>query len=319
MKTEEIMELAGRIKQNISKVIVGKDEVIELVLVSLFCSGHVLLEDVPGVGKTVLAKSLAKSLDCEFKRIQFTPDLLPSDLTGINYYNQKQGEFVFRPGPIFSNIILADEVNRATPRTQASLLECMEEKQVTIDGETRALSEPFFVIATQNPIETQGTFPLPEAQLDRFFMRLEMGYPSPDESKNILDRFDMGAVSPEISPVASSAEILEARRSFGGIFASDALKNYVVAIVEATRKHEKISLGVSPRGSISLLKASKVLAALRGAAFVTPDDVKKASIPVLAHRIILRGHAITSGVQSAGGVISDILKRVPVPTEDIDV
>lgn len=316
MELSEIKALGECITNNIAKVIVGKEDVIELVLVSLFCSGHVLLEDVPGVGKTMLAKCLSKSISCDFKRIQFTPDLLPSDLTGINYFNQKHGEFVFRRGPVFTNILLADEINRATPRTQASLLECMEERQVTIDGETRKLKEPFFVIATQNPVETQGTFPLPEAQLDRFFMRLEMGYPSFEEGKKILDRFLGNDPFPHMASVAVAEEIADAQQSFSGIKVNEAVKEYVISIVEMTRKHDRIILGVSPRGSIALLKASKVFAVFKGRDFVTPDDVKYLAEHVLAHRIIVKGHAIYSGISGAKEVIADVLRKVPVPTEE---
>jgi MoxR-like ATPase len=316
MELSEIKALGERITNNIAKVIVGKEDVIELVLVSLFCLGHVLLEDVPGVGKTMLAKCLSKSISCDFKRIQFTPDLLPSDLTGINYFNQKESEFVFRQGPVFTNILLADEINRATPRTQASLLECMEERQVTIDGETRILKEPFFVIATQNPVETQGTFPLPEAQLDRFYMRLEMGYPSFDEGKKILDRFLRDDPFPHIASAAAAEEIIDAQQSFASVKANEEIKEYVISIVEATRKHDRVILGVSPRGSIALLKASKVFAVFKGRDFVTPDDVKYLAEHVLAHRIIVKGHAIYSGISGAKEVIADVLRKVPVPTEE---
>lgn len=317
MEHKQIKALGERIKNNIGKVIVGKDDIIELILVSLFCSGHVLLEDVPGVGKTVLAKCLARSIDCDFKRIQFTPDLLPTDLTGINYFNQKQGEFVFRQGPIFTNIVLADEINRATPRTQASLLECMEERQVTIDGETKMLSRPFFVIATQNPVETQGTFPLPEAQLDRFYMRLKIGYPEVKEAREILDRFQIGNPLVHIEKVASAGEIADAQESFVEVCVNGAVKDYIISIVEATRKHERVSLGVSPRGSLCLMKASQVYAAMKGRDFVTPDDIKHLAVPVLAHRLILKGHAVTmSGIKPSEAVISDILKEVPVPVEE---
>lgn len=317
MKLNEIKQLSDRIKYNISKVLVGKDDVIEQVLMSLLCSGHVLLEDVPGVGKTMLAKCLAKSVDCEFKRIQFTPDLLPSDLTGINFFDQKNGEFVFRKGPLFSNIVLADEINRATPRTQSSLLECMEEKQITVDGETRMLAQPFFVIATQNPIETRGTFPLPEAQLDRFFMRIKLGYPTAREGREILDRFQMASPLPALECVASSSDIVDAQDSFSSVRINDDLKNYIMDIIEATRNNDKISLGVSPRGSLAMMKAAQICAVMDGRNFVMPDDVKNTAIPVLAHRIILKGHAISGGTVNAEASIVEILKKVPAPTENI--
>lgn len=316
MNASEIKELSDKIRSNISKVIVGKEDVIDKVLTALFCSGHVLLEDVPGTGKTSLAKSLSRSINCDFKRIQFTPDLLPSDLTGINYYNQKQQEFVFREGPIFSNIVLADEINRATPRTQSSLLECMEEGQVTIDGVTKQLIRPFFVIATQNPVEIQGTFPLPEAQLDRFFMRLKIGYPSEEEGKAILDRFQKQNPLPLISCVANADEIIDAQDSISRIEVSDDIKKYIIDIVEITRKHEKITLGVSPRGSLALMRGAQAYAAINGRDFATPDDVKYIAPSVLSHRIILKSHAITSGAENSEAIIMDILNKVPVPIEE---
>jgi MoxR-like ATPase len=317
MELSGIKKIAGEIKSNLSTVLVGRDETIDLVLITLICGGHVLLEDVPGVGKTMLAKCLARSLDCEFKRVQFTPDLLPSDLTGINYYDQKQGEFIFRPGPLFANVVLADEINRATPRTQSSLLECMEEGQVTVDGETRKLDRPFFVIATQNPVETRGTFPLPEAQLDRFFMRLRMGYPSPGEGVEILRRFRGSDPAAALKVVASGAAVTEAQESFSAVKVSEAVEKYIIDLIEATRQDEKISLGVSPRGSIALMRAAQANAVLEGRDFAMPDDVKRVAVPVLAHRMILKGHAISGGTEQAETAVRDILKRVPVPTEEI--
>ncbi|HEX3030448.1 MAG TPA: MoxR family ATPase [Clostridia bacterium] len=317
MELSQIKALGERIKGNITKVIVGKDDIIDLMLISLFCQGHILLEDVPGVGKTMLAKCLAKSINCDFKRIQFTPDLLPTDLTGLNYFNQKQGEFVFRPGPVFSNIVLADEINRATPRTQSSLLECMEERQVTIDGETKELQGPFLVIATQNPVETQGTFPLPEAQLDRFFMKLKMGYPLPAEGKEILDRFQTGSPLPSVQVVAEAAEILEAQAECLSVGINDAVKDYIIQIIEATRKNDRISLGVSPRGSIALMKAAQVRAVFMDRNFVTPDDVKYVAVHVLSHRILIKGQAIfREGKRPSELVIEEILNSVKAPLED---
>ena len=275
-----------------------------------------LIEDVPGTGKTLLAKALSQSLDLSFSRVQFTPDLLPSDITGIHYYNQKQGEFIFRKGPVFSNIMLADEINRATPRTQSSLLECMEEGQVTVDGETRQLEKPFFVIATQNPVETRGTFPLPEAQLDRFFMRLRMGYPSPDEGREILHRFRGKDPSAALEAVADIMELTQAQACVGEVRVSDAVEQYIIDIIEATRHNERILLGVSPRGSIALMKAAQVNAAFEGRDYVLPDDVKKVAVPVLAHRLILKGHAISSGSENNEDAVREILKKATVPTEE---
>lgn len=315
MERSEIESLSKRIKENVSKVIVGKGKVIDRLLIAMICSGHVLLEDVPGTGKTLLAKSMAKSLAVQFKRIQFTPDLLPADLSGINYFNQKSSEFEFRPGPLFTNILLADEINRATPRTQSSLLECMEERQVTIDGETRGLTRPFLVIATQNPIESQGTFPLPEAQLDRFLLRIRMGYPETEEALEILQRFKQSNPLEQLQAVAQSEEIIEAQQHYSDIFVSDSMLAYIVDIVERTRKHDKIANGVSPRGSQALLKTAQAYAVIQGRDYVAPDDVKAMAVSVLAHRIVLKQALRVSSGRSEE-LIEQILQNTPVPTED---
>jgi len=315
MEFDQIRKLAQNVKENISQVIIGKDEVIEQLLIALIVSGNVLLEDVPGMGKTMLAKTMARSLDCSFKRIQFTPDLLPSDLTGINYYNQKTGEFEFRPGPIFTNILLADEINRATPRTQSSLLECMEERQVTVDGETRKLNSPFMVIATQNPVETQGTFPLPEAQLDRFLIKVKMGYPTTSEGIEILKRFKESNPLVDIQPVAGKEDIINAQNTYSKVYISNDILEYIIKIVERTRQHNDVLLGVSPRGSQALLKSVQVHAILKGRDFVTPDDIKAMAKPVLAHRIIMRNVMGVRG-NKAEDIIDQILKDIPVPAEE---
>lgn len=318
MTVSNINYVTNKIKDNIQKVIVGKDNVIELILTSILCSGHVLLEDVPGLGKTMLAKALAKSLNCTFKRIQFTPDLLPTDLIGINYYNQKTGEFQFKEGPIMSQIILADEINRATPRTQSSLLEAMEEHQVTVDGETYKLEEPFLVIATQNPVETAGTFPLPEAQLDRFFMQLSLGYPEFEEEFEILKRFNDNNPLEEIEPVVEAKEILKMRKDISKIYIEDDIVKYIISIVRATREHEDIELGVSPRGSIALYKGAKAYAALHGRNFVVPDDVKALVKPIFAHRIIVNEYAVVKE-RKADEILDSILNKVSTPVENLEV
>ena len=302
-----------RIKENMKKVIIGKDEVMDRILTALLSGGHVLLEDLPGTGKTVLAKSLAKSMNGEFRRVQFTPDLLPSDVTGLHYFNQKEGEFQFREGPVFTQILLADEINRATPRTQSSLLECMEERQVTIDGETRKLDEVFFVIATQNPIESSGTFPLPEAQMDRFFMKLSMGFPSKEEELAILDRFQLAEPLKTLEPVCTREEILEAMEEIRKIYVHPEIKKYLVDIAEASRQDGELLSGVSPRGTLALFKGIRAYAWLKGRDYVVPEDVKALAVPVLAHRLVQAGAGDTDAERR---VMEEILKRVEVPVED---
>lgn len=313
MSFQAIKQLAEQVKTNIGRVIVGKEEVVDLLLIGLITSGHVLLEDVPGTGKTLLAKSLSKSLDLTFRRIQFTPDLLPSDLSGIHFYNQKQSEFEFRAGPLFTNLLLADEINRATPRTQSSLLECMEERQISIDGETKLLARPFMVIATQNPVEHQGTFPLPEAQLDRFLFKIKMGYPSSEEGLQLLKRFMANDPLSELEPVAGIEVILQAQQAYAAVKVTDDVLQYLLQIVEQTRKREEVSVGVSPRGSQALLRASQVHAILRGRDFVTPDDIKAMAKPVLAHRLAIRGMQRTAN--QADSIIDDIIRLTAVPAE----
>ncbi|HPE95783.1 MAG TPA: MoxR family ATPase [Bacillota bacterium] len=314
---KHIISLHEAILKNVSRVIIGKEKVIDLLTVTLLCGGHALIEDVPGTGKTKLVKALAASLDCTFKRIQFTPDLLPSDITGINFFNMKTNEFEFIPGPAFSNIVLADEINRATPKTQAGLLECMEEKQVTIDGTTRQLDEPFMVVATQNKIESSGVFPLPEAQLDRFFMKLSMDYPTLDESVAILERFSKSDPLTSLSPVITRADIAEAKAEVCEVFMHRDIMRYIIAICEATKHHDNVVLGVSPRASLALMRASQGYAAINGRDFVIPDDVKAVSASVLAHRLILKNSARFKS-NFANEIIGEVLESVTAPTEDIN-
>jgi MoxR-like ATPase len=315
MQAKDVAQFAEKINRNIAKVIIGKQDVIQMLLAALIAKGHVLLEDVPGTGKTVLARSLAKSVDCGFSRIQFTPDLMPSDITGVSVYQPATGEFEFKPGPVFTNILLTDEINRATPRTQSALLECMEERQVTDSGVTRVMEAPFLVIATQNPVEIQGTFALPEAQLDRFLVRLQMGYPVGNEAVSLLNRFLANDPLATLQAVASREELLEAQSMCLEVTVSEPVLGYIAALCEKTRAFEQVQLGVSPRGMLALMRAAQALALIFGRDFVIPDDIKALAIPVLAHRVIVRGMYGKSGL--AQELIRDTLRNVPVPTEDI--
>jgi MoxR-like ATPase len=301
-----------RIIDNIARVIVGKRPEIELALTALLSQGHLLIEDVPGVGKTILAKSIARSIGCEYKRVQFTPDLLPSDITGVSVFNQATSEFEFRPGPVFAQVVLADEVNRATPKTQSALLECMEERQATIDGVTHQMPEPFLVMATQNPIEYEGTFPLPEAQLDRFLLRLSVGYPTLESEIQIIEQQQLQHPITELGQVATADEILAAQSAVRRIYVDPRVKSYIVQIVAATRSHLDVYLGASPRGSLALFRAGQARALLGGREFVTPDDVKVLAEPTLAHRLILSPSARMKNTDIRG-VIQDVVRSVSVP------
>lgn len=316
MDVNRYVAFKKKVIDNVSKVIIGKDDTIELLTIAFICDGHVLLEDIPGVGKTTLVKAFARTIKKDFKRVQFTPDLLPSDLTGINFYNQKSNEFQFRKGPLFTNIVLADEINRATPRTQSSLLEAMEERQITVDGETRKLDNPFMVLATQNPVESYGTFPLPEAQVDRFFMRIKMGYPKPGEEIEIVRKnIDSQSIS-NLMGIIDEAEITYIKSNYRDIFVSEEISKYIMEIVMATREDSKLQLGVSPRGTISLFKACQVNAAFNARDYVIPEDVKKMAPYVLNHRVIYKG---ISKNQNIYEYIDGLLKNIKVPLENITV
>ena len=311
-----IAETATKLRENIQKVIVGKDDVIDLALIAMLCEGHLLLEDVPGTGKTTLAKTIAASLGCTFKRVQFTPDLLPSDLTGIYYYNQKSQEFEFRPGPIMSQILLADEINRATPRTQSALLEAMQERQVTVDIDTHQLPRPFLVLATQNPIELEGTFPLPEAQLDRFLMKVAIGYPDEQGENDILMRFEQSNPLMTLEQVVQLDEILQMQRDVRRITVEDSVRRYIVNVCRTTRSHEDIALGASPRATMALYQTCQARAAIQGRTFVIPDDIKAMAPPVLIHRLVVNPQTRLRG-RTSSDVVRDVVDTVPVPVEAI--
>jgi len=309
-----IADVALRLRENIQKVIVGKDETINLTLAAVLCEGHILLEDVPGIGKTTLARALATSLGCSFRRIQFTPDLLPSDVTGLNWFNQKLQEFEYRPGPIMSQVVLADEINRATPRTQSALLESMQEHQVTVDGVTRMVPRPFLVLATQNPIELEGTFPLPEAQVDRFLMRIAIGYPTEKDEKLILERFRLTDPLPELAAVTTPEEIISLQSERRQIRVEEPVRDYIVRVARFTRTHQEIELGASPRATLALFQASQAWAAIQGRDYVLPDDVKLMAPHVLTHRLMISPQAQLRG-RKPQELIAGIVETVPVPVE----
>jgi MoxR-like ATPase len=308
--------LAREIVQNVEKVIVGKTDVVELVVIALISRGHALIEDVPGVGKTMLARSVARSVGCDFQRIQFTPDLLPSDVTGVSFYNQKSSEFEFRPGPILSQIVLADEINRATPKTQSALLEAMGERQVTVEGVTHRLDEPFMVMATQNPIEYEGTFPLPEAQLDRFFLRVRVGYPTLAQEIAILNSQILAEPIDELTPVANPGDIIKLQNVARNVYVHDLIKEYIVALTNATRDHEDASLGVSPRASLALMRGAQTRSMIDGRDFVSPGDVKSIALAVMSHRLIISPAARMRGVIGED-LVGEVLDSVPVPGAEV--
>ena len=314
VEVDRIQEMASRIRESVQQVIVGKDDVINLAVIALLCRGHILVEDVPGIGKTTLAKALAQSLGCTFSRIQFTPDLMPLDILGVNFFNQKTGDFEFRSGPIFSQILLADEINRATPRTQSALLEAMQEHQATVDGVTMPLPEPFLVMATQNPVELEGTFPLPEAQLDRFIVRIKLGYPTVEEESDILQRFERDSGLSSLQAVTDAEELRRIQEMVSTVRVDDAVRLYTVHIAQATRQRPSLMLGASPRAALALYKTAQARAAVDGRDFVTPDDVKALAAPVLAHRMILTSNSRVRG-QTAEQTLEEVLSSVAVPIE----
>lgn len=312
---ENVSNIASQVRQNIEKVIVGKGNVVELVMVAILCEGHVLIEDVPGIGKTMLARTAARSLGCTFHRLQCTPDLLPSDITGTHVFNQRTSDFEFRAGPVFTQLLLADEINRASPRTQSALLEAMEERQVTLEGETRPLPRPFIVLATQNPIELEGTFPLPEAQLDRFLLRLEVGYPSVEDDKIILERFALHNPIEDLQYVTSGEQVLSLQKACRSVRVDPAIRDYIIQLIHNTRQQDEVELGASPRAMQGLFRSAQALAAIRGRNYVLPDDVKYLAPFVLTHRIILRSQGSLRGV-APGAIVQRVLNSVPVPVEE---
>ncbi len=313
-KIHRIAEAAELFAKNVGRVIVGKEEAIQSVFIGFLCGGHLLIEDVPGVGKTLLAKAAARSLGCTFKRIQCTPDLLPADVTGLHYFNQKNSEFEFRPGPILANLVLVDEINRAMPRTQSCLLECMQEQQVTVDWHTFPLPRPFLILATQNPIELEGTFPLPEAQLDRFLLRVRLGYPTADEEEAILSRFQETNPFESLPAVLEGGELLELQRLSHQVYVEPSVRGYITSLTRATRGQADIRLGASPRSSLGLYSAAQALAAIQGRSFVIPDDVKALFIPVIAHRLLIKAEARMRG-KTETDILREILESLPVPLE----
>lgn len=311
MNTDLFLSYRDRLLESCGKVILGKEEAIRRIGVCLIASGHILIEDLPGTGKTMLLRAFARCIGGEFRRIQFTPDVLPSDLTGIHFYNQKEGVFEFRRGPLFANVVLADEINRAVPRSQSALLEVMEERQISIDGETYPLEEPYIVMATQNPIESYGTFPLPEAQLDRFFMKLSLGYMSPEQEKEVLRRADTKDIIGTLSPIVTAEELAELRRAFREVEVSEPVADYIMSIITATRRSDRLAYGVSARGSLALYKAAQISAAMEGRSYVIPEDVKANAVPVLAHRL-----AVVAGSHlDPEEYVRQLLEELPVPVE----